>query len=327
MRGPLGCVAAVTYRCDARCIICDIWKEKPDPAAELRPEDYRWLPGSLRSVNLSGGEPFVRDDIVEVVEVVRETCPKARIVISTNGLAPGRIEKAVASMGEVAVRVSVDALGELHDQIRGVEGAFERAIETTRRLKGLGVRDLGLAGTASEANTGQLKKVKHLADELGVAFIASAVHSSPFFFGEQDREKPSSEGTVAEMRDIMLEDLRSARPRDWARAYFMRGLMDYVEGKPRRLRCHAGEDFFFLDPKGDVYPCNILNVRMGNIREGTFSELQSRSRSRVRPAVETCGEQCWMVCTVGPPMRRRPVKPIMWIAGAKLLGVDTGNGR
>jgi MoaA/NifB/PqqE/SkfB family radical SAM enzyme len=103
----------------------------------------------------------------------------------------------------------------------------------------------------------------------------------------------------------------------------MRGLIDYVRGERRRLPCRAGTDHFYLDPLGNVYPCNISGVTMGNIRDGSFEELRARSRSVVSQAVQDCKEQCWMVCTVAPPMRRRPLKPLAWMAGAKLLGLDT----
>lgn len=327
MTGPVACVVAVTYRCDARCSICDIWRRYVDPDDELKPEDYAWLPRSLRSINLSGGEPFVRDDLPEIVRVVRRTCPGARIVVSTNGLATERIEKAMASMGDVAVRISLDAAGPLHDEIRGVDGAFERASETAKRLKALGVSDLGLAATSSGANPGALTAVRDLADELGVEFVASAVHSSPIYFGPHGGERPRSRDSVKEIADIMRRELRSRRPRDWAKAYYMRGLIDYVEGRPRRLPCRAGIDFFFLDPWGAVHPCNVLGVEMGTIRDGSFEELQRTSRAPVRSAVDGCREQCWMVCTVAPPMRRSPLRPLAWIAGAKLLGLDTDVGR
>jgi len=326
MSGPIGCVAAVTYRCNAKCGMCDIWKQKPDVEREMAPSDYLWLPASLKSVNLSGGEPFLREDLAEIVAVVQEACPRARVVISTNGLAPDRIERAMSAVTNVAVRVSVDAVGELHDRIRGVPGAYERAMETVRRLKSAGVEDLGLAATSSGENPGELLRVKSLAEEMGIAFVASAVHSSPIFFGDHADDRPSSEETSEEILDIMREDLSSPRPRDWAMAYYMRGLADYVRGRPRRLPCRAGIDFFYLDPWGDVYPCNIQGTRMGNMREGTYAELWGRSRAKVTEAVAACEEQCWMVCTVAPPMRRRPIRPVCWMAGAKLFGLDTGQG-
>ena len=323
MRGPLGCVVAVTYRCNARCAVCDIWKSESDPEKELSPEDYAWLPGTLRSVNLSGGEPFLRDDLPAIADQVLASCPRARVVISTNGLMPERIERMMRDMPRVAVRVSVDAEGDKHDEIRGVEGCFQRAMETVERLRALPVHDLGLAATLSERNPGELTRVRRLAGDLGISFIASAAHSSPIFFGSHEQDRPGSEEAASEIRAIMREDLSSGHPRDWAKAYYARGLIDYVRGRPRRLACGAGTDHFYLDPYGNVYPCNISDRLMGSIREGSFEELRRRSWPTLAQAVRECDEQCWMVCTVSPPMRRRPLGPLAWIAGAKLMGLDT----
>lgn len=327
MAGPVGCVVAVTYRCNARCTVCDIWKMESRTAEELAPSDYAWLPRSLRSVNISGGEPFLRNDLAEIVSVVEKACPKARVVISTNGLDPDRIAKMMSDMRNVAVRVSIDAVGEKHDEIRGIPGGYERAIDTVKRLQSLGVADLGLAATSSERNPGELLRVKSVADEMGIDFISSAAHSSPIFFGEHDEDRPKSDEAVGEITEIMRQELSSRNPRDWAKAYYMRGLVDYVQGKPRRFPCGAGVDHFFLDPFGDVYPCNISGVRMGNTRDGSFEEIRSASAAEVEPAVAGCEVQCWMVCTVSPPMRRHPLRPCAWIAGAKLMGLDTSVDR
>lgn len=323
MKGPVGCVAAVTYRCSARCLMCDIWKRPGDARPELTADDYRWLPASLRSINVSGGEPFLRDDLVDVVRVMQEACPRARVVISTNGLAPDRIERMAAAMKRIAVRVSVDAVGALHDHARGVEGAYGLAVETVLRLKALGIGDLGLAATSMESTAGELAAVERLAGEMGVQFVASVAHSSPIYFGAQEGERPRSEAVAAEIAAMMRRQLRSPRPGDWAKAYYTRGLVEYVRGKPRMLPCGAGVDHFFLDPWGDVYPCNVQGLKMGNVSDGRFEEIAERSHEAVRVAVAACREQCWMVCTVAPPMRRHPLRPLAWIAGARILGLGT----
>ena len=89
MNLPIDAVIAVTYRCDSRCNMCNIWKLEPGP--ELAPEEYRRLPRTLRDVNITGGEPFLRDDIVDLVRVIDEHCNHPRIVISTNGFQRRRI--------------------------------------------------------------------------------------------------------------------------------------------------------------------------------------------------------------------------------------------
>ena len=322
MSGPIDCVVAVTYRCNSRCVMCDIWKSDGDRERELAPRDYRWLPTSLRSINVSGGEPFLRDDIVEIVRVMHDRCQAARIVISTNGLQPERIEQAVAQMPEIAIRVSVDGIGEAHDAVRGVPGAYDRAMETVERLRAIGISDLGLAATATDSNVGDVTQVREKTKELGLKFSVTAAHSSPIFFGEHSVERPHTADSVREMSDIMRDLLRGWRPIEWAKAYYVRGLIEYIRGRPRRLPCRAGTDFFFLDPWGDVYPCNVGGTLIGNIRDGSFAQIRRRAWTKVSQAVDACEVQCWMVCTVGAPMKRRPLRPMLWMLGAKLLGLD-----
>src|SRR3989338_2077614 len=80
---PKDAVIAVTYLCNSRCTMCDFWKETRRPTVVL--DDFRKLPATLRDINGSGGEPFLHPQIVEIVRVLHDTCPKARITISTNG--------------------------------------------------------------------------------------------------------------------------------------------------------------------------------------------------------------------------------------------------
>ena len=60
-------VLAVTYRCNARCKSCDVWKLPQGGEGELSPEEFELLPDTLRNINVSGGEPFMRPDLAEVV--------------------------------------------------------------------------------------------------------------------------------------------------------------------------------------------------------------------------------------------------------------------
>jgi MoaA/NifB/PqqE/SkfB family radical SAM enzyme len=69
--------------------MCNVWHNPTIPGNEIRPEDIEKLPSGLRFVNITGGEPFMRRDISEVIEVVRKKTK--RIVISTNGFFTDRI--------------------------------------------------------------------------------------------------------------------------------------------------------------------------------------------------------------------------------------------
>ncbi len=73
----------ITYRCNAKCNMCDAWHHPSSSRDEITLSDLERLPSGLRFINITGGEPFIRKDIDEIINVIR---PKTkRIVISTNG--------------------------------------------------------------------------------------------------------------------------------------------------------------------------------------------------------------------------------------------------
>lgn len=312
---PNEAVLAVTLGCNSRCKTCDLWRQKRGP--ELKPEDYVRLPSSLTHINLSGGEPYLRDDLPEVYAVIRDKFPKARIIISTNGLMPERIEELTSRMPGLAVRVSLDAVDPRNDEIRGVPGAYKRSMETLRRLSALGVSDLGISSTASKGNCDQLVPLLEMAYEEGLEFVSSVTHSSSIYFGRQESLIPSEEECLPGLKEIMRRQLRSWRPKEWYRAYMTSGMMDYVAGLPRRFPCTAIDDFFYLDPTGVVYPCNMRDDVMGNLLKNSYDEIVEASPDVIRK-VRTCQIQCWMSCTVAPTLRRRPWMAAPWIIANKL---------
>ena len=320
---PIDAVLAVTYRCDGRCVMCDIWKQSR--GVELPAAAYDRLPASLRYVNLSGGEPFLREDLPEIVSRVRAACPRADMVISTNGL---RTEPIGTAMREIlkrdpgiGVAVSIDGVGRLHDEVRGVDGAYERAVDTVQRLKSLGMSNLRVAFTLMGVNTLDLGRVYDLSREWGVQFTCAAAHASEHYFGGR-RDAFSMEMALVreQVRRVAAAELRSFNPKRWARAYFLAGLYRYAKGDKRALPCYAAEDFFFMGPNGDVYACNVRSNLMGNLAEQSFDQLWRNARAdAARAAVKHCRENCWMICTVRTAMLRHRWRVLGWTLLHKFL--------
>ena len=305
---------AVLDACNARCVMCDIWQHKDKDY--LKPEEYRRLPATLKHVNVGGGEPFMRKDLPELLWVIKETCPNVRMVLSTNGFQPRVVEKMISKMPEVAIRVSLDGVGALHDQVRRIKDGYNKVLETIQILKTAGVKDLGIGATASKVNQHRFYEIKELADRLGVQFTCAVVHNSETTFGnhaEIEAEVPVIKPELEKIKDSFLD---SAKPKDWARGYFVDTLIDYLDRKPRPLPCTAADNFFFLQSNGDVYPCNILNIKMGNIRQETVEEILARHQ-KTKEACSKCN-QCWMICTVVPILRKNPSKPLAWVIKNKL---------
>jgi Fe-coproporphyrin III synthase len=323
-RLPVDAVIAVTYRCNGRCVMCNIWCA---PAGdEMRPGAYRALPASLRHVNITGGEPFLRQDLPEVIAQVREACPKAAITISTNGLQPQRtremIERILSLAPEICVAVSMDGIQDTHDRIRGVEGAYGKARETLQLLKEAGVKHLRVAYTATPDNVTHMRKVYQLSQELGCEFTCAIAHCSPHYFKTAEGSFAVSPSELREeVREIGRKELRSLSLKRLARAYFLRGLLAYAEGRGRLLPCTAGLDTIFITPEGDVFPCNAFSMKMGNISEKTVAEIwRSDGAAVVRSRLARCKAGCWMICSARMPMRRHPVRVGAWIAGRLLVG-------
>jgi MoaA/NifB/PqqE/SkfB family radical SAM enzyme len=319
---PRDAILAVNHRCNTFCVMCDIWS-KPD-RHELPPEWYRRLPRSLTNLNISGGEPFMRDDVPEIIAVLRDHLKSPRFVFSTNGVLTEKIVRQATEMakgGPIAIRISTDGVAEVHDRIRNHKGCYDKIMATLEGLRGAGIRDLGLACTGSKDNPGALLDVKRLADSLGVDYVSSVVHSSEVYFGDQKDMVPRDARTRDDLYQIATTQLRSRRPKDWFRAYYTDGMLDYIDGKPRREPCTAAMNHIHVDHRGSVYPCNILNRPLGNLNESTWEEIEANPSTRtVLDEVRGCKIQCWMSCTVAPGMKQKPLVPLKWIVTRWLAG-------
>jgi MoaA/NifB/PqqE/SkfB family radical SAM enzyme len=322
---PLDAVLAVTYRCNARCEMCGIWKSPP--REELPPAAYRGLPPSLRDVNLTGGEPFLRDDLSEIHAVVRQKCPRAQTIISTNGILTDRIVPQLREMRRrernIGLAISLDGPAELHDSIRRAPGAYDHAMATLRALQAENFRNLRLAFTITPRNVLQLRPMYDLAHKLGVEFTCAVQHASEHYF--QSSLKPGDLAPAAlreQLESVIRSELSGPSPKRWARAYFMRGIWEFVSHRGRPLRCRAGEDFFFLDPAGTVYTCNAMPFKMGVLREGSPLEWDSREADEARRKAARCEAGCWMICSARTVMRRNWPRVLAWALRGKFRGED-----
>ena len=316
MSHPVDAVIAVTYRCDSRCNMCNIWREPP--GEELAPVEFRKLPRTLRDINITGGEPFLRDDLVEIVRILDERCNHPRMVISTNGFERRRIMHAAPELmkigSNVGLAVSLDGIGEKHDDIRGIPGGFDKVVETLTQLRTIGYRNVRVAFTAQRENVKHLGAVYDLSRQFGYQFTSSVAQNSEFYFSTAENQAVDPLDLESELRYVMRKELLSLSPKRWLRAYFYTGVLTYNVSKERILACRAGTDSFFMDPDGSVYPCLTLNRPMGSIRTRAFEDIWNGTAAKeVRSMVDRCSQPCWMICTARTAMMRRPHEPARWI--------------
>lgn len=301
--------------------MCNIWQT--EDAVDLDASLLKKLPASLKYVNLSGGEPFLRKDLPELVAAVNQASPQAGIIISTNALVSGkRIRETMASIRQkdarIGLAISIDGMGETHDRIRGIPGAFDKAIDLIKGLREDGMTNLRIAFTVVDENVKDYYAVYRLSRDLGIEFTSAIAQGSSHYFRNTRFSPVDADVLKEQLNQVAASELATAKPKRWARAYFNRGLYLFARGGGRPLSCRAADDFFFLSPEGTVYACNVLDLPLGSLRESTFEEIwNSEAAIEGRKQVHACGMGCWMVCTARSSMKRNPVKVASWVATGK----------
>lgn len=326
IRTPTSAIVAVIDRCDAHCVMCNIWKN--GLGGEVNASFFKKLPSSLKSINLTGGEPFLRNDLPQIVRVISEQCRKPRIIISTNGLNTDLIVKQMEAIRKinqrVGIRVSIDGIGEIHDKIRGTNGAFEKSLNTLKALKAIKISDIGIAltiiKTADIDNTRQISKVYRLSRDLGAEFtIASALNSCFYFKTDSNIALPAGDELRGELQYVATQELKTWGAKRWIRAFYTKGLFDFISQKPELTDCGALSSFFFLTAHGELYPCHILDQKCGDLMSSPFDEIwKSEKADEARRAAFNCPHKCWMTCTVGNYFRTHMIQIALWIAKNKI---------
>ena len=318
---PTDMCIITTYRCPMRCKMCDIWNHPTEKSQEIQPKELEILP-HVNFVNITGGEPFIREDLDEIVEVLFRKSPG--VVISTSGWFEDRIIRLAEKYPNIGIRVSIEGLSQKNDELRGRPGGFDKGLRTLLALKEMGVKDIGFGITVSNNNSKDMLSLYHLAKQLNLEFATAAFHNS-YYFHKYDNRITNKEEVIADFEQLIALQMKEHTPKSWFRAFFNNGLINYIEGNRRMLPCEAGLVNFFVDPYGDVYPCNGLEKEywqesMGNIRQvRSFNEIwESEQAQHVRDQVRKCPKNCWMVGTASPVMKKYIQHPLRWVVQNKM---------
>jgi len=116
--------------------MCNTWQNPSRRAEEFDPAILEKLPGGMERLNITGGEPLLRNDIEDIVRILDKKTK--RLEISTNGYFYDRIIKLCEKFPHLTIRVSLEGLPGLNDQLRGIKDGFDRGLRTILRLKEMG---------------------------------------------------------------------------------------------------------------------------------------------------------------------------------------------
>lgn len=284
-RAPPYLLFFVTNRCNMRCGHCFFWEKINSGAPELSVEEIRQVARSLPGLiflRVTGGEPFMRGDIADIVGAFYHHSGLRRISIATNGLLTSDIlkntEKILAGLRgmKLEIGISIDGLYEKHDSLRRHKGAFESAINTFNVLKELRKRfsnlRVGFITTMMKGNQDDFKDTfDFLAglepDSIGLNLIRGTPSDASQL--EVDIEKLRDAYALINsfnerkiVRHSLFDTLRYAKT-----LASQAVIVETFRHRKMHVKCNAGDKIAVLYPDGNVSACELLDHRLGNVRD------------------------------------------------------------
>lgn len=325
-REMVDAVIAVTYACNSRCIQCNIWQYKGP--APLAAEEYLKVPSSLRMVNISGGEAFLRPDLAQVVANIKKAAPKAKFKLSTNGFAVELTRKRMLEIlqlvpkKDIAAVISIDGDEQKQFEVRRIPEGFKKNMETIKMFREIGINNITIAFTAGDYNIDQLMSMYKMSRELGVEFTVAVLHNSEHYFQIETNKIEKVEKFSQEFMKLVKAELSTWNPKRWVRAFFAYGIVYFLNHKQRLLPNYGGRKAMFLNPDGFVYPSDVSAKPMGNIKDfENFQQLLDTEEAQKVVEKEST-VQHWMICTARTAIQTHPVKVISWVLKNKFITKD-----
>ncbi len=314
---PYKLTFAITYRCQSRCLTCNIWQMKPINELTLNEiSEFANKNKFFDWIEITGGEPFLRSDIVEIIKAFNDSNKLYLLTIPTNSLTnvdlvKNRIEAILKlNIPRVAITLSLDGYKELHDKIRGIKGNYDKVMGMARMLHELQSQYKNLyfffGYTISRYNEDKLiETINAVMSDLDFVsynnFHVNVAQISSHYYKNENNEIIGSKDKIRDaIKFLMKHRKRSVDPMDLVEQSFLKYLIDYVETGKSPMRSRALDASLFLDSYGDVYPSIMWNVKIGNIRNTNYelmpiwkSPIAMDIREKIRKGIEP---DAWTAC-------------------------------
>lgn len=333
---PRFCTFIVTWKCNARCYMCDIWKKEPSDELSLEEIDTIFSDKLLRKLNtlrITGGEPFLRPDLTDIIKGIYDNTKVDLIYITSNGFLTDHI---ISTLKEVLsydinvdIKISLDAIGKTHDKIRGVNSAFDKVYKTLLELKDLRKKYdfyVGIIQTITDLNFDQIAPVHELAEKLQFGFDSGIGITSLPIYRENTEEKSPLSGSQQfvpysnnfeenQLHNILSQSKRilnqDNKYNKLTSRSFIHSLYEryHMEGTENRLLynknypnppCMELFSHVRIMPNGDIIPCSYINEVIGNLKKTSFHDSWfSENAKHSREKIKKCSG-CWAGCEVVP---------------------------
>lgn len=316
---------SVTLRCNLGCKYCGVsglvnnYAQEELSALEISRFLEDKMLQRIKVVVITGGEPFLKEDLEEIIWEFKKKVNPAIFHITTNGFLTQRIVDAFVFLKSKGVKldlkVSIDDLGPKHDALRGKEGSFRNALNTIQKLRSIFDRKdvfIGLNQTIYEDNYRSIPEVRRLSQELGIAYFGfiglkkRALYSdgADNDHGLLDLSLLAGEFIEEELRkgvfpkigrDNFSETIEQIMIR-----HYTNGQIKLLHQKKLKHRCMNLFSHFRLNPNGDILTCSYDIEPLGNIKLEKYSKIMSKPNTKNKLfKVKGCGK-CWLGCETTP---------------------------
>jgi MoaA/NifB/PqqE/SkfB family radical SAM enzyme len=287
----------ITHECIARCIMCNIWKIPGDVSNLSMPEWIKLLSSELfadiRELDVTGGEPFIRDDLIDLFDGICELKHKnlkrlKSIIVTTNGFLTERVLTTTVEILQalqkrdlyLVVVCSLDAVGKLHNRIRNYKNGWSKVSKTIEGLVPLRDRYpnliVGLKSTILPLNINELSKIQAYADSKGLFTIISPCIITEGRYLNPDRAEELS--FTPENIEKMI-DFFSGNQFRWS--FHAESLVEFFKTGTIKKPCTCGFNYFFVHSNGEMFLCPLIQESVGNITEKDISDLFFSNKANV----------------------------------------------
>jgi len=334
---PYKAILVLTWSCQARCVMCDIWKRHPED--ELTLEEYEKLfraSPHFTWLTLTGGEPFDRDDIVEIAKLAYRHCRNLYCMNSpTNSLSPEKVLRRTEEIVQTGVpryvlSVSLDGPPHVHDRVRGLPGTFQKAMRVLQGAKELEKKypsrfsvmlEHCLLPPAFGKFEEMVEAVRAHVPEIDASdFLVATANVSNHYYGNTAAAESIRNAISPDVVQEALQHIIATRKRAVAPTpqyilpqTYLDLAVPYIRTNHPPMRCRATRSTVFIDPNGVVYPCNSYSRILGRLRESGYSLKSILSRpdmDAIRKDIDEfkCGG-CWTPCEASQSLAEGFLRP------------------
>lgn len=282
---PMNLTFSLSFRCNSRCKTCNVYKKASD---ELTLEEWKKIFIKLGRApfwaTISGGEPFLRKDLSSIVCALYDICRPAIINIPTNGLLCDRIPEMVGLIAshcrksQIIINLSLDDIGERHDEMRGVPGNFEKALKTFNGLKNIGLNNLalGIHSVISNFNVTRIPDIYSHLLKLGPDSYVTEIAEERVELGTIGCSITPTLEDYAAAADFLQSRLKKepfSRVGRLTRAFrleYYDMVKKVMQNNQQVIPCYSGIASAQIAPDGSLWSCCIKAESMGNLRENDF---------------------------------------------------------